>query len=51
MSTVYEHPFEVAVMGADAIPESRETTMPLGRHLDGYGVGFDRARATEKPAP
>ena len=48
MSTVYEHPFEVAVMGADAVPESRETTMPLGRHLDGCRVGFDLGASDRK---
>ena len=48
MSTVYEHPFEVVVTSADAVPESRETTMPLGRHLGGCRVGFDLGASDRK---
>ena len=48
MSTVYEHPFEVIVTTAEAVPESRETTMPLGRHLGGCRVGFDLGASDRK---
>ena len=48
MSTVYERPFEVVVTSAQAVPESRETTMPLGRHLGGCRVGFDLGASDRK---
>jgi predicted NBD/HSP70 family sugar kinase len=48
MGGVYEHPFEVVVTTADAVPDSREATMPLGRHLDGCRVGFDLGASDRK---
>jgi predicted NBD/HSP70 family sugar kinase len=48
MSTIYEHPFEVIVAAPDAVPEARETTRPLGRHLDGCRVGFDLGASDRK---
>ena len=48
MSTIYEHPFEVTVTAPDAVPEARETTRPLGRHLDGCRVGFDLGASDRK---
>lgn len=48
MSGVYEHPFEVVVTSAEAVPRSKETTMPLGRHLDGCRVGFDLGASDRK---
>jgi len=48
MSSVYEHPFEVVVTGAQAVPTSKEITVPLGRHLDGYRVGFDLGASDRK---
>ena len=48
MSTVYERTFEVVVTSADAVPESRETTIPLGRHLNGCRVGFDLGASDRK---
>ncbi len=48
MGGVYERPFEVAVTSADAIPESRESAAPLGRHLDGCRVGFDLGASDRK---
>lgn len=48
MSTVYEHPFEVVVMSAVTVPQAREVTMPLGRHLDGCRVGFDLGASDRK---
>lgn len=41
MSRVYEQPFEVAVMDADAVPEETEMSALLGGHLDGCRIGFD----------
>ncbi|MFZ3200352.1 MAG: ROK family protein [Candidatus Acidiferrales bacterium] len=48
MSGIYERPFEVAVTGAEAIPETRESAAPLGRHLDGCRVGFDLGASDRK---
>jgi predicted NBD/HSP70 family sugar kinase len=48
MGTVYEKPFEVVVTSADAIPPAKETSMPLGRHLDGCRVGFDLGASDRK---
>ncbi len=48
MGAVYEHPFEVRVTSAEAIPESRESAAPLGRHLDGCRVGFDLGASDRK---
>ena len=48
MSTIYEHPFQVIVTAPDAVPEARETTRPLGRHLDGCRVGFDLGASDRK---
>ena len=48
MSSVYEHPFEVVVTSAEAVPPSKENTMPLGRHLDGCRVGFDLGASDRK---
>ncbi|MCC6730373.1 MAG: ROK family protein [Chthonomonadales bacterium] len=48
MGSVFEHPFTVEVVGADAVPVERETSMPLGRHLDGCRVGFDLGASDRK---
>jgi predicted NBD/HSP70 family sugar kinase len=48
MGGVYEHPFEVIVTAAEAVPLARETTMPLGRHLGGCRVGFDLGASDRK---
>jgi len=48
MSGVYEHPFEVVVTTAEAVPQAREVIMPLGRHLDGCRVGFDLGASDRK---
>jgi predicted NBD/HSP70 family sugar kinase len=48
MGGVYEHTFEVVVTTADAIPETKETAIPLGRHLDGCRVGFDLGASDRK---
>jgi predicted NBD/HSP70 family sugar kinase len=48
MSSVYEHPFEVAVTTAEDVPETRESATPLGRHLDGCRVGFDLGASDRK---
>ncbi len=48
MGGVHEHPFEVAITTPDQVPETRETTIPLGRHLDGCRVGFDLGASDRK---
>jgi predicted NBD/HSP70 family sugar kinase len=48
MGIVYERPFEVTVTAANSVPPAKETTMPLGRHLDGCRVGFDLGASDRK---
>ena len=48
MATVYEHPFEVVITTADALPLAAETSSPLGRHLEGCRVGFDLGASDRK---
>ncbi|MBI4873157.1 MAG: ROK family protein [Acidobacteria bacterium] len=48
MGGVYENPFTVVPMDADRVPGAKETTMPLGRHLDGCRVGFDLGASDRK---
>ncbi|HXG24922.1 MAG TPA: hypothetical protein VNJ09_10230 [Chthonomonadales bacterium] len=48
MGGVYERPFTVTVTDAYAVPEEKETSIPLGRHLDGCRVGFDLGASDRK---
>jgi predicted NBD/HSP70 family sugar kinase len=48
MGNVYERPFTVTVTHADAVPEEKETSIPLGRHLNGCRVGFDLGASDRK---
>jgi len=41
MGGVYEHEFTVDVMAAAEVPDTREESKPLGRHLDGCRIGID----------
>ena len=41
MGGVYEHEFTVEIMDAAAVPATQETTVALGRHLDGNRIGID----------
>jgi predicted NBD/HSP70 family sugar kinase len=45
---VYEHIFTVVVCNPDEVPPARETGKSLGRHLDGYRVGFDLGASDRK---
>lgn len=38
---IYQRPFDVMICDPDQIPPPRESERSLGRHLDGYRVGFD----------
>lgn len=48
--TVYERPFEVVVTTPDKVPPAKETSVPLGRHLDGNRIGFDLGASDRKVA-
>ena len=45
---VYERPFEVICCRAEDVPAARETSKPLGRHLDGARIGFDLGASDRK---
>jgi hypothetical protein len=45
---VYERKFTVLLCDADQIPHSHEKGKPLGRHLDGYRIGFDLGASDRK---
>jgi len=38
---VHGYPFKVTICAAQIVPAAREGGQPLGRHLDGYRIGFD----------
>jgi predicted NBD/HSP70 family sugar kinase len=48
MEKVHEHSFEVVVTTAEAVPAAAESSIPLGRHLDGCRVGFDLGASDRK---
>ena len=48
--TICERPFEVIITDADNVPPSKEASMPLGRHLEGYRIGFDLGASDRKAA-
>ncbi|MBI4890097.1 MAG: ROK family protein [Acidobacteria bacterium] len=48
MSGVYENPFTVVTTTPDRVPAEKETTVALGRHLDGCRVGFDLGASDRK---
>jgi predicted NBD/HSP70 family sugar kinase len=47
---IYEKPFEVVPCPFTELPEPRETTRPLGRHLKGCRIGFDLGASDRKVA-
>ena len=48
MSEVYESEFEVVHLPAGAVPESNESSAPVGRHLNGCRIGFDAGGSDRK---
>ena len=46
----YDHPFTIEDVPYDQVPDSRETSLPLGRHLDGCRIGFDLGGSDRKCA-
>ena len=47
---IYGRPFAVESVAYDAAPVEKETAAPLGRHLDGYRIGFDLGASDRKCA-
>ena len=47
---VYGRSMEIEHAAYDEIPEEREAAAPLGRHLDGYRIGFDLGASDRKCA-
>jgi predicted NBD/HSP70 family sugar kinase len=47
---VYGHPMSIENVAYDKAPEEREAAAPLGRHLEGYRIGFDLGASDRKCA-
>ncbi|MBV8905276.1 MAG: ROK family protein, partial [Acidobacteriia bacterium] len=47
---VYRRPLEIEAYVFDGVPAERETAALLGRHLDGYRIGFDLGASDRKCA-
>ncbi len=47
---VYGRPMAIESVGFDAAPAERESATRLGRHLDGYRIGFDLGASDRKCA-
>jgi predicted NBD/HSP70 family sugar kinase len=47
---IYDRPFEVLLSDIASLPAARESTRPLGRHLDGCRIGFDLGASDVKVA-
>jgi predicted NBD/HSP70 family sugar kinase len=45
---VYEKTFTVLSCAAAEVPPAKESSRPLGRHLDGYRIGFDLGASDRK---
>jgi predicted NBD/HSP70 family sugar kinase len=48
MGGVYERDFAVEVCNADSVPEAKEQSVAVGRHLDGCRIGFDAGASDRK---
>ncbi|MGD9910555.1 MAG: ROK family protein [Candidatus Izemoplasmatales bacterium] len=48
MTKVYDHPFEVVLCKFEEVPSTYEISYPVGRHLDGYRIGFDAGGSDRK---
>ncbi|HOE67818.1 MAG TPA: ROK family protein [Candidatus Hydrogenedentes bacterium] len=46
--SVYEKTFSIVACSVQDVPAERETTKPLGRHLDGCRIGFDLGASDRK---
>ncbi len=50
MGGVYERPFTVEITSPDNVPAPSESTLQLGRHLEGCRIGFDLGATDRKVA-
>jgi predicted NBD/HSP70 family sugar kinase len=50
MGKIYERPFMVELTDDISVPESNESTKPIGRHLEGCRIGFDAGGSDRKVA-
>lgn len=48
MSGIYQQPFTVRLVEEHEMPPHRETSIPMGRHLDGCRIGFDAGGSDRK---
>jgi predicted NBD/HSP70 family sugar kinase len=48
MGGVFERAFSITVTTPEAVPDSSETSSPLGRHMEGCRVGFDLGASDRK---
>ena len=45
---IYEKPFAIVSCAPEDVPAADETSMPLGRHLEGCRIGFDLGASDRK---
>ncbi len=50
LGDVYEHPFAVEAVADDAVPDAREQSVAIGRHLEGCRIGLDLGASDRKVA-
>ncbi len=48
MGNIYEKEFTFNVVELNEVPKTNEQSKPLGRHLDGYRIGFDAGGSDRK---
>ena len=48
MTTAYDKPFSVEVTSYEKVPNTKEITQAIGRHLDGCRIGFDLGASDRK---
>lgn len=48
MSNIYQRPFQIDIVSYEDVPKTDETSIPLGRHLDGCRIGFDAGGSDRK---
>jgi predicted NBD/HSP70 family sugar kinase len=47
---IFGEPFAIAASSFAALPAAKETSLPMGRHLDGCRIGFDLGGSDRKAA-
>ncbi len=48
--TISERPLEIHIGKPEEVPAAKETSMPIGRHLEGCRIGFDLGASDRKVA-